>query len=240
MNKTLVYNKPLEITLSMTDSTGKLGHAEAFALFMDIAGQHAELLGIGAQALLPRNLFWLTVRTRVIYEKRPYLGQKVIVSTWPQAPGGLRCNRSYLISDEKGNVLVRGKTEWAVMDLRRQALINVSEVYPEDLQYDRPESIAEDFERISPEVWEDYGEYVVRSTDIDVGGHMNNVAYVRALLGSLSSEEIRKLNFRSLEVVYREPCYEKDRLQWQRSAHDEVTDFRLLRDGRAALLARMR
>ncbi|MBQ1878012.1 MAG: hypothetical protein II161_04265, partial [Erysipelotrichaceae bacterium] len=68
----LAFNKPLEITLSMTDSSGKLGHAEAFALFMDIAGQHAEMLGIGARALLPRNLFWLTVRTRVIFEKRPY------------------------------------------------------------------------------------------------------------------------------------------------------------------------
>ena len=236
----LVFNKPLEITLSMTDSSGKLGHAEAFALFMDIAGQHAEMLGIGARALLPRNLFWLTVRTRVIFEKRPYMGQKVIVSTWPQAPGGLRCNRSYLISDEKGNVLVRGKTEWAMMDVRRQTLIDVGEVYPEGLQFDRPESIAEDFERITPEVWEDGGEYQVRSTDIDVGGHLNNVAYVRALMGSLSSEEIKKLNIHSLEVVFREPCYEKDRLLLQKSCHDQLTDFRLLKNGRTALLARMR
>jgi acyl-ACP thioesterase len=168
------------------------------------------------------------------------MGQKVIVSTWPQAPGGLRCNRSYLISDEKGNVLVRGKTEWAMMDVRRQTLVDVGEVYPEGLQFDRPESIAEDFERISPEVWADAGEYVVRSTDIDVGGHMNNVAYVRALMGSLSSEEIRQLNIHSLEVVFREPCYEKDRLQLQKSSHDQLTDFRLLREGRTALLARMR
>ena len=240
MSTPIVYSKPLEITLSMTDSSGRLGHGEAFALFMDIAGQHAERLGIGAQALLPRNLFWLTVRTKVIFEKRPYMGQRVTVSTWPQAPGGLRCNRSYLITDERGKVLVRGKTEWAMMDTGNKTLINVADVYPEGLKYEQPESVAEEFERIEAASWEDYGEYVVRSTDIDVGGHMNNVAYVRCLLGSLSSEEIRKLNIHSLEVVFREPCFEQDRIVLQRSSHDQLTDFRLVKGGRTVLLARIR
>ena len=41
------YERPLTILPSMCDATAKLGVPNAFALFMDLATEHAERLGIG-------------------------------------------------------------------------------------------------------------------------------------------------------------------------------------------------
>ena len=63
--------KEIVILPSLCDGSGRLGIPDAFALFMDIASEHAEALGCGIGALGKKGLFWLTVRTRVRFFRRP-------------------------------------------------------------------------------------------------------------------------------------------------------------------------
>lgn len=80
----------------------------------------------------------------------------------------------------------------------------------------------------------------MRSTDIDLGGHMNNAAYVRAFAGAFSSEERKALRVHETEAAFRAPCYEGDTLRLQRRSADGALELRAsLPDGKTILLARV-
>ena len=64
------YEMRRQIGPSICDASGKLSHAEAFGLFMDIASFHAEQIGVGLGAMAQKDLFWLTVKTQVNFIRR--------------------------------------------------------------------------------------------------------------------------------------------------------------------------
>ena len=170
----------------------------------------------------------------------PRLGETVTARTWPEKPGALRCNRSYEITRD-GAPLVLGRTEWAVMNTETRALTPAAGLFPADLPFDRGAALSESFARI-PDRFEDaepFAVYRVRSTDIDVGGHMNNAAYLRALFGAFSNRELEALDIRSVDAVFRASCFEGEELAFARRQRDGADEVRISRGEDTILLARL-
>lgn len=233
------HTKELTILPSLCDSSARLGIPDTFALFMDSATEHACALGCGIDVLGPRGLFWLTVRTRVRFFRRPAMLERVTVSTWPEAPGRLRTNRDYLI-EKDGELLAAGKTEWTVLDQTTGRLYPMSDVFAPD-----PESLPapvwdEPFTHMRDEALEEFARRPLRSVDIDLGAHMNNVAYLRSLAGAFSCREWQGMEIREVEIAYRAPCLEGDTLIWQMRDEGGVLSLRGVKDdGTTSVLARI-
>ena len=235
----------MTVPLSLCDSTGRLGEPGVFSLFMDMATEHAESLGIGLEAMSRKHFFWLTVRTRIRFRRRPRLLEETELVTWPEKAGAMRCDRDYLLRTPGGEILAEGKTEWAVLDTRTGRPAPMRDVYPEELTAILTEDTVwtEPFTRIREDFsdGEEFGTYTVSSADIDVGGHMNNAAYLRMLLGSFSTEERKAMTIRELEVCFRAPCFEGEKLTLRRRRSGGGWEAAALRpDGKAALLAVIR
>lgn len=225
---------------SMADAGGRLGIPNTFGLFMDIASIHAGMLGSGMDDMARRGLFWLTVKTQIIFFDRPRVMERICARTWPESPGKIRCNRSYqLLRGE--DVLVAGKTEWAVIDLKTKQLAPLTDVYPPALSFELPSASDLPFARIQDggDGWQSFSEYRVRSTDIDIGGHMNNAAYVRAILGAFSTEQRKSLHIGRMDVIFRSPCFEGETLTLERREIESGLDLRFVKDSGTALLARI-
>lgn len=236
-----LYQQETVIAPSLGDAQGLLAYDRAFALFMDAAAAHSELLGNGVRSMLDRSLFWLTVRSRGRFLRRPRIGEKVTLATWPEQPGKVRVDRSYQIV-QQGEVLAAGKTEWTVLDLRTQRITPLANLFPPQLTYDLPSACPERFAEVSRDYTdaESCAVYRVRSTDIDLGGHMNNAAYLRALLGCFSAAEVKEMDIREIDLVFRAPCFEGDELELRCRPTEQGTDFAFLREGKPAFLARLR
>ena len=133
--------------------------------------------------------------------------------TWPEAPGRIRTNRYYTLSDQSG-ILAEGKTEWAIIDIKTGRPVKLSEVYPENMVHLEEKVCDLPFARIKDdfENCDSLGTYTVRSTDIDIGQHMNNVAYIRALFGAFSCKELESLNFTDIDISFKNQCYEGETL----------------------------
>ena len=237
------FEKELYINPSLADADGLLSRYETFNIFMDVADDHAGKMGVAWRHISPRNLFWLTVKTKIVFDERPKLGDTVTLATWVEEPTKLRGDRSYeMRAGDK--VLARGKTEWAVLNTETMKLIPISEVYPEGLDYSRPSACPEGFVRIKDRFSEadKYAEYTVRSTDIDIGHHMNNAKYVQALLGTFSNKELREMQPKSFDVIFRNSVYEGDVLNfYKQPGIDGGFDIRVARasDDMTALLVHM-
>ncbi len=236
------YSTKMRILPSVCDSTARLGVHNTFGLFMDAATVHAEELGCGARAMIERGLFWLTVRTKIQFLRMPRLMEEVTVSTWPGVPGKYKVMRYYTV-ESGGERIIEGKTEWAVSDLKTGKLQPSDGVYPPGLLLDESTVADEPFVRISDDFTpeEELGRYAVRSTDIDLGGHMNNAAYVRAIAGAFSCEEWQGMRIREMEIAFRAPCHEGDELILEkREADGGALGLRAaLPDGKTIALARI-
>ncbi len=234
-----VFDRELTVTLSMTDASGRISYADAFRLFIDAAAAHAEELGLGLYDMRAKDLFWLAVKTRVHFGERPRIGSRFILRTWPEAADKIRGNRSYQIIAD-GKPVVWGKTEWAILNTGTNRLVPMRGIYPPSLTFTKESASPEPFSRIDPENAVEYARYTVRSTDIDVGKHMNNVAYVRAVLGSFSSEELEALDPASIEVLYKTSCFEGEELVFSRESSAGGTDIAVTKNGEPAVMMRIK
>lgn len=234
-----VYENCLDLGPSLCDASGLLGYPGAFNLLQDVATAHAERLGVGLAAMAARSLFWLTVRTRIVFDARPAMSTPVTLRTWPEKPGPLRCNRSYELA-QGGQPLIRARTEWAVFNSSTHSIQPGAELFPADLSFGAA-ALAEPYARIPDrfEGLEPFAAYTVRSTDIDVGGHMNNAAYLRALFGCFSTRELAGMEIRTIDVSFRASCFEGEVLRFTRREHDGALDIRAARGEDTVLLVRI-
>ena len=123
------YTTEVQIMPSQTDYVNRLRYHETFNVFMDLANRHAEILGIDQKAFMDRGLFWLTVKTRIRFFRRPVMSERVQGQTWPVKPTSLRSDRCYRLLDGNG-IIAEGRTEWAVMDMNTGRLANLKELFP--------------------------------------------------------------------------------------------------------------
>ena len=212
------YEQSTIVYPSLMDSSGRLSIPDCFSLFMDIASVHAPLLGCGTEDLAKQNLFWLTVRSKIKIIRRPYLMEKIVLSTWPEPPEETRSVRDYAITQD-GNPLVLGKTLWAVLNMKTHRLHRVAELYPEGFEAIPDLAVPEPFMQFDKQFeGEEFASYTVHSSDIDFGGHMNNIAYIRAIAGLFPAKEWQDMELSDVEIHYKNACFEGDVLTFQKKA----------------------
>ena len=231
------FTQPLTVPLSRCDDTGRLSLVGALAEFMDMATLHAEMIGVGGAAMAQKHLFWLTVRTRIRFYQRPAMLQTVDLTTWPGAIDGMRCARYYTMT-RGDRMLAEAKTQWAVFDTEVKRPVPVAPVFPPDVILpDDTVCGGSAFAHLREVPEETVCTYTVRSVDLDIGGHMNNVAYIPMLLGTLSAQELHPI--RELETVYRRPCLEGETLSIRRQRSENGWAFAAVKaDGEVAVLSR--
>ncbi len=237
------YEKDYIIRTSDCDHSAVMGIPQTFDLFMDMASIHAESLGIGMRFMNETAMFWLTAKTRVRFLKKPHMLQNVRVNTWPNKPRGVQTIRNYTITTPEGEVMAEGKTQWTVLNTKTGSLVRIDDVFPSGLDLLEDCVIDEPFTRMDEDIkgLEAYETYKVRSVDIDLGGHMNNVAYVRALFGTFSSKELDEMKISDCEVCYKHPCYEGDILIFYRKNKPDGTEIIVKnREGATVILAKLR
>ena len=232
--------RQLVILPSVCDAQMRLSIPDLFAQFMDVATLHAEQLGVGADALFAKGLFWLTVKTKVRILRQPRMLETVTVSTRPLVPEKLRAIREYRM-EQDGALLAEGKTEWAVIEIGSGKLRPMAGIFPEGLELAAEPGYPAPFARIRPDFSdaEIIGRYTVRSTDIDLGGHMNNIAYLRAVLGVLPGKELAAFPRGEIEIVFRTPCFEGNVLTVRRRETETGWELAaLLEDGSPAVFVK--
>ena len=234
------YQQEMYVPISLCDREGRLSPVGAFTVFMDLASIHADLLGLGAADMIQRGLFWLTVKTKVRFLRRPRLMERVTVSTRPLAPEKVRSIREYRI-EQGEELLIEGKTEWTVIDAATGRIRPMTEVFPAELELAKTPRYPDPFARVDPNFsgQRELGSFRVRSVDVDIGRHMNNVAYLQAVFGTMRSEELADFPKGEIEIVFRSPCFEGETLRVFRRDTVEGCELAALKqDGAPAVLIR--
>lgn len=207
------YTLDMIVLPSMCDGNSRLSLTACLDIFQDVATLHAENFEFGPKGMNKRNYFWVITKIRLHIERLPEMMDRIKASTWIQEADKVSCERDFSITDEDGRLLAYGRSIWAIISHDTGRLVPQSELFPDivcDVEPpdDRPfVKMRRKFDEDDPSV-RVLGSHVVKSVDIDLGGHMNNVKYVRAMLGCLTNRQIEELNIKEIDMQFMSQCYE--------------------------------
>ena len=209
--ETGVYTRPFIVQPDHCGRDAALSPVGAFIAFQALSAEHAQILGIGVADMMKKQKFWVTVHNRIDFTGRAWLLDKLQANTWaePCDVESLRCFRGYSLMKGDRQIAV-ARTQWAIIDAEGQAVPFGESGFPSDYVFTEMPGITDDPAWLEDDFTENdvCGEFTVRSTDIDFGNHMNNIAYVRKFLDQFPSEQITGAAVRSIEIHYGHPCRE--------------------------------
>ena len=223
------------------DSLMRFRTEAAFMAFQDVASRHAMFLGIDDFSLLEKdNALWVVSKTKVKINKLPRWNDEISIRTWPMGAEGVRCNRCYQIIKD-GEVFINGITEWVIIDAETRHLRKVeSTSYPNDIEWITEKSIDEKFRKFKDDFTENdfINKRIVRSGDIDVTHHTNNVTYITMLLDTFTVKELENTTLKEIEVSYLSESLEGETLSIYRKDNEDGHYFSIKKDdGKIVLMA---
>ncbi len=184
------YQENFRLRISDFDTFDHLTPHAVLDLFQDVAGKHADLIGVGFDKMIKDNLIWVLLRTKYEVIKNPPLYSTVTVSTWPKEKGKIDFDREYVITDEKGEVLIEGISKWVVVNVATRHLS-----FTRNIQYTcdilDEENFPGTFRKIEDFSVEGFSVYEEKTTlsDLDHNGHVNNANYARFILNAINLQK---------------------------------------------------
>ncbi len=178
--------------------------ASIFQHLTDIAGTHAALLGVGFDAMLAQNLYWIHSRMKIQFLQIPRAGDLVTIRTWPKTiRRRLLYIRDFLVQDQDGRALLAASSAWVIIDAASRRIVS-----PKSVNFDIP-AVTDpvglddplDSLRLSPG-----GEERLRLragySSLDLVGHVNNSRYVEWICDAFPLEMFRLHHLDWLQINY--------------------------------------
>lgn len=199
----LHYTKQTTGGVDDTDFAGHLKISAILRYFQDLATAHAEQLGIGFAAMQGRKQAWVLNRVCAEIAEHPHAEERLTTETYPHKPNAVDAVRDYYLYGEDGRLLVKGTSKWCVLDVETRAIRRVAPLFkfpPE--AYTQRQAIADGCMPIEKANTQPVYEAVVRITDLDRNGHVNNARYGDMILNACSKEWLQENTVAGFSLHY--------------------------------------
>lgn len=198
----MIHKTKITLYNSKFDTNEKLTAKAILEIFQDVAGIHAEEIGVGYVAMLEKNLYWVLSRVKFDILTMPQPNQEVIVETWPHEKGRIDFDRDFKVSSLDGEVLIIGTSKWCVINTETRSLERTDNVVYNgecclDVNYhDRFLKI-----NLPQTELKSVFEYSVTFSDLDHNKHMNNTNYANLVANAAENKD-----FSHFEINFLNEC----------------------------------
>ena len=162
---------------------GALRIASFLRLIQETSIGGSAFLGDGVETLKAKNLYWVVMSYHFVVTRWPLANEKITIETYPGLTKAFIYPRHYVVYDEKGEIIVRGISLWAVLDHQSHKPTippaNGVAIAPVHKEGELPWPPRQVLEGLSVKE-----NRLVRNSDLDFNGHMNNIRYVDFALDS--------------------------------------------------------
>lgn len=175
-----MYELNSRVRYSETDIDAKLSLTGIMNYMQDCSTMQSEDAGVGVEYLGREKKAWLLSSWQIMIERRPALGERIKVLTWPYAVKGLYAMRNFAILDEEGEYLVKANSYWFLMNTETGRPMRIMETDTAPYGAFSPKIEMEDAGRkiAVPKEMEETGRLTVMKHLLDTNLHVNNAQYV--------------------------------------------------------------
>ena len=175
----------------------------ALDFFQDMASSHAELIGVGYDNIMSKGYFWVVLYEQMeVVSRLPLVHEDIIVKTWPKARYKLEFEREYEMCDLDGNVLVKGVSNWVLLDAKTRMISKATDVEFDGEYFDKANYLEKQKRKLNLNLDNYDVEYKhkVSLSDLDCNMHMNNAKYADIIF-NMQKPEGYKL-WKKLEIAF--------------------------------------
>ena len=193
-----MYTFKSRVRYSETDENGGLTLTGIMNYLQDCSTFQSEDIGLGISYLEEKRKAWWLSSWQIVIERRPLLGEEIIIGTWPYDFKGFYGYRNFTICDKQGNYLVKANSVWFLFDTEKERPVKIA---PEDIRgygTGKEARLEMDYaprKIVLPEEFEAGEPVVVGKHHIDTNHHVNNAQYVEiareAVSGDIEVSELR-------------------------------------------------
>ena len=206
----------------------------------EVAGQHADALGCGLEALRARGLTWVLARQRIEVPRAVRLGDELEIVTWASGVERLFAAREFVVKGRAGAEVARSSTAWLVLDAASRRPVRPEEVLDAALR-PRLEAVAPVPARLPPAPpGAAERRFDVRLQEIDRNLHVNNTSYLAWALDSVPRERWETRRPCAVEVHFLAEALLGDAVVSQVAGEGDELAHAIRRAGDGKELARLR
>jgi acyl-ACP thioesterase len=189
------------------DAFGLLAAPALAGYLQEVAGHHAEALGVGMDALRARGQAWVLGRQRLEVLRPIAEGDLLEIETWPSGANRLAALRDFEIRRQGGEEVARAVTAWFVMDLATRRPLRPDRVLDPRLHPEQEHALPPPGTKL-PELGLPDREkrFPIRYLDIDRVLHVTNTSYLAWALEAVPQETWQECRLASLEAHYLAEC----------------------------------
>ena len=191
MQKT--YSETFRIASYQTDLTARIRPSAILEIMQEMAGAHAEMLGVGRKLLDPMHLAWVLTRVEVQMERMPVSGETITVETFPMPNRRVFFPRYFIFRDAQGRQIGCAGSMWVVLDVTSRKMASGAEItalMPDNRDLTAPMGMPATVEEVGGESVESLRVPVY--SDLDVNGHVNNTRYLDWCCNALGVETMKQ------------------------------------------------
>jgi acyl-ACP thioesterase len=199
-----IYQETVRINSYECDLNQAFKPAAFFQRLTEAAGIHAALLGVGFDAMLARNLYWVHARMKIQFFSFPRAGETITIRTWPKTiQQKLFFIRDFEVLEPSGGRLAAATSAWLIIDAATRRMVP-----PQSANLLLPAvsdrvGLAEPLERLG--LARDGEERLrVRAaySAVDMLGHVNNSRYVEWICDAFPFEMFNQRQLDWLQINY--------------------------------------
>ncbi|MDR0786039.1 MAG: acyl-ACP thioesterase [Treponema sp.] len=197
-----IERKTFTVAFTDVDQSDRLKLSTVCDYFQEAADNHAESLGVGRSAMAQTGEVWILSRLSVLMERRPKYRETITVRSWPRGSERLFAIRDYDVLDASGKPIVRGRSGWLIVDIKKHRPLRPQEKVsklPLNAELDALPSLANIGQRNGLELAD---ERVSFYSDVDYNGHVNNSRYVQWIQDITKPDILEKADCMRFDINY--------------------------------------
>ena len=173
------YEESHTVRYSEGDRSGFLKLRALFDYAQDIAGNHAERLGVGMTSLQKQGRAWMLSRIRMRISKYPRICEPFRILTYPMGFDRLFARREFRFYDQHDQLFGAATSCWLLLELDNLKILNA----PRELAGIMPDNADRDIafptlDKIHPpKTMESCSLYRIQESMLDINQHLNNAEY---------------------------------------------------------------
>ena len=227
------YSKNIGVDYYAADNKMNINFWALMAYFQDIAIEHSDSAGYTVKKLFDNDLGWVIPNYHVIVDRLPVYGEKITLKARATSIKHFQAERSYTVTDENVNDIVRATSKWVLMNLKKRS----PESIPQEMNTAYRTGAAPAIENEKFRMTKERGELiwafdtVVTRSQTDTNGHTNNTQYAAWAWDMVPDHIYDGFNCHDFKIVFKKESRKGDEITaktYKRDLDGEteiITDF---------------
>lgn len=231
-------DKPIDVTRRFflsageTDAQGCMPMSLIIERAIELATEHANMLGIGYDRLMQQGASWVLSRVSVKMSRYPKINDYYYFTTWIEGYNRLYSDRCFTITDADGREIGHVRSMWVAMDLAKRSAVDLTALDPASFPV-CSRSCPIPKQRKLPPLKGDIEErqYTFRFSDIDFNRHVNTIQYVRRILNHWSLDFFDRNQIETFDIAFHHECHYGDQVTIRTQTDSTPTLCEIVRNG---------